>query len=242
MSVNFARIYALGSILRKQSRGFTLTEMAIVLVILALLLGGMIIPLGTQMDLRDVADSEKMLGEIKESLMGYAASHTALDGKPFFPCPDTDNDGIENRTGNACTSPEGRLPWNDLGIGRQDSWGNRFRYRVTPAFSNNAIGFTLNSTGTMRVCESSNCAVVVANTLPAIIVSHGKNGAGAYNLAGTTNPAPLGLDELANQDALNNDFVAHTQSTASGNEFDDLVTWVSSNILFNRMISAGKLP
>jgi hypothetical protein len=27
-----------------------------------------------------------------------------------------------------------------------------------------------------------------------------------------------------------------------GGEFDDIVTWISPNILFNRMVSAGKLP
>jgi hypothetical protein len=51
-----------------------------------------------------------------------------------------------------------------------------------------------------------------------------------------------GADEAAN---INNDpvFVSHTPTPASsGNEFDDLVTWLSPNILFNRMIAAGRLP
>jgi hypothetical protein len=26
------------------------------------------------------------------------------------------------------------------------------------------------------------------------------------------------------------------------NEFDDLVTWISPNILYNRLIAAGRLP
>ena len=218
-----------------------MAELAIVLVIVALMIGGMMAPLSAQLALRDHADTENSLNEIKEALVGYAASHSAADGKPFFPCPDTDNDGIENRTGNICTSPEGRLPWNDLGVGRQDSWGNRFRYRVSSAYSNRATGFTLNSAGTIRVCESVTCAAFIADTLPLVIVSHGKNGAGAYNAAGGMNPGPVGLDELSNQNADNN-FVLHTETTTSGNEFDDLVTWISPNILFNRMISAGRLP
>ncbi len=29
---------------------------------------------------------------------------------------------------------------------------------------------------------------------------------------------------------------------SQGGEFDDLVVWISPNILFNRMVAAGKLP
>jgi hypothetical protein len=46
---------------------------------------------------------------------------------------------------------------------------------------------------------------------------------------------------LANQD---NYFVSRTPSvsTATGGEFDDIVTWGSLNTLFARMVQAGKLP
>ena len=38
-------------------------------------------------------------------------------------------------------------------------------------------------------------------------------------------------------------FFARDPSTVpTGGEFDDLVTWISPNILYNRMISAGRLP
>lgn len=212
-----------------------------VLIIFALLTGGLLMPLSAQQDQRNYSDTQKSMGGINEALIGYAASHAAVDGKPYLPCPDTDNDGVENRTGSSCTAPEGRLPWNDLGIGREDAWGNRFRYRVTPAYVNNATGFSLSSTGTLKICENSTCAVIIGSNLPVVIVSHGKNGAGAYNSAGTTNPAPLGDDEKSNQNA-DNDFVLHTQSSVGGSEFDDIVTWISPNILFNRMIAAGRLP
>lgn len=34
-----------------------------------------------------------------------------------------------------------------------------------------------------------------------------------------------------------------TPPTAAGpNTFDDLVTWISPNILYNRLIAAGRLP
>lgn len=211
------------------ARGFTLIELAIVMFIVALLLGGMLMPLSAQQDIRYQTDTQKQLAEIQEALLGYAASHQAADGKPYLPCPDTDNDGRENRTGNACTNQDGTLPWGDLGIGRQDAWNNVFRYRATATFSNNATGFVLTSTGDMRICDRANCSgTILATQIPAVIFSRGKNGA----------TVPTDVDELENLDA-DTDFVQHP-ITSSG--YDDQVVWISANILFNRMISAGRLP
>lgn len=218
-------------------RGFTLIELAIVMFIVSLLIGGMLLPLSAQQDIRYNGEAEKALGEIREALVGFAASHSATDGKPYLPCPDTNDDGLENRTGNACTALEGRIPWVDLGLGRTDPWNNRFRYRVTPAFSNNATGFTLSSAGTLRVCAENTCATTVAATVPAVIVSHGKNGAGAFDSSGGTNPASLDANELENTDG-DDDFVSKTGDPA----YDDFAVWLSPNILFNRMVAAGKLP
>jgi len=219
-------------------RGFTLIELAIVMFIVSLLIGGMLLPLSAQQDIRYNGDTQNALGEIREALIGYAASHSATDGKPYLPCPDIDDDGAENRTVNACTAQEGRIPWVDLGLGRIDAWNNRYRYRVTPAFSNSATGFILTSTGTLRVCTESTCATSVATTVPAVIASHGKNGAGAFNSAGGTNTASADANELMNSTDTESDFVSKTGDP----NYDDLVIWLSPNILFNRMVVAGKLP
>jgi prepilin-type N-terminal cleavage/methylation domain-containing protein len=208
-------------------RGFTLTEMAVVLVIVALLIGGMILPISAQQDIRNVAAAEKLLADVSEALYGFAASHAATDGKPYLPCPDTDSDGIENRTGTACTNQDGTLPWADLGLGRQDIWGNTPRYAVAAAFSDSATGFTLLSSGNLRVCEQTACTTVLASTVPAVVSSLGKNGAATSTDA----------DELENTDA-DTDFVQRNH----GATFDDVVIWLPSGILTNRMISAGKLP
>ncbi|MEW6165330.1 MAG: type II secretion system protein [Pseudomonadota bacterium] len=208
--------------------GFTLTEMAVVLVIVALLIGGMILPITAQQDIRNTTETETLLTSVGEALYGYAATHAASDGKPYLPCPDTDSDGLENRSGNACASQDGSLPWSDLGLARQDAWGNTPRYAVTAAFSNNATGFTLLSAGNLRICEEAACTTVLASTAPAIVVSLGKNGAATSSDA----------DELENTDA-DTDFV---DTTPVSGGYDDVVTWIPSGILINRMISAGKLP
>lgn len=218
-------------------QGFTLTELAVVLVIVALLIGGMLMPITAQIEARDNGDTQKALSELREALIGFAASHSATDTRPYLPCPDTDDDGVENRTGTICTNQEGRIPWVTLGLGRTDAWNNRYRYRVTASFSNSAGGFVLTTNGTLQVCEDSTCATSIATVVPAVIMSHGKNGSGAFNIMGGTNTAPTGANELENTDS-DNSFVSRIPDP----NYDDLVIWLSPNILYNRMIAAGRLP
>ena len=210
----------------KYKSGFTLVEMAIVLVIVGLLVSALIAPLSAQRDLKDYSEVRANLEQIKEALYGYALSHLATDGKPHFPCPDIDNNGTENRTGTACTSSEGTLPTQELGLLGTDNWNNKYKYRVTPAFADSAVGFTLSSTGDITVLDASGGNIVVAN-IPVLIMSKGKNGG----------VASVSADEIENTN-LNSTFVSHEFSPT----FDDVVVWISPNILFNRMVAAGKLP
>lgn len=219
-------------------RGFTLTEIAVVLFIISLLLGSMMLPLSAQIDNRDNAEAQKVLGEIRDSLIGYAASHYATDTRPYLPCPDTNDDGVENRGGGgACTSVEGRIPWTTLGLGRTDPWNNRYRYRITTAFANSSTGFQLSTPSNIDVCTDGACGTLIANDVPAIVLSHGKNGAGAFNSSGGTNAASADANEAENSDG-NKDFV----NKEGDPSYDDLVIWLSPNILFNRMVAAGRLP
>lgn len=239
--------------------GFSLIEMAIVFVVVALLIGGLLVPFSTQVEQQKVRETQKAMEEIKEALIGYAMTNK------YLPCPDTNGDGLEEArvvaTG-ACPSSEGRAPWSTLGVVGLDGWGRRFRYRVTPAFSNSMTTFALSSSGTLRVCQQQACTSTLATNVPAVIVSHGKNGYGARQETGSVVEVPAGLpspgDEMENingrnaptpgnatadtLDSANVDFVSHPFSDGAAGEFDDLVTWLSPNILFNRMVAAGRLP
>lgn len=211
--------------------GFTLVEMAVVLVILGFLLGGLLVPLSSQIEQKNYSVTQRDLADIKEAIIGYALSHPALDGNPYLPCPDSvGDDGIEDRAGTTCASPEGNLPWSDLGLPAQDGWGNRYRYRVTHLqFADNSLGFTLASNGNITIRDAA-AGNIVANAIPVVIFSRGKNGAGA------------GADEAENSNIANTLIVSHEPSATAGNEFDDLVVWVPTGILFNRMVTAGLLP
>ena len=222
-------------------RGFTLVELAVVLVIVSLLAGGLMMSIGAQVDQRSRNETQQTLQDARDALLGYAASHSAADGKPYLPCPDTDGDGLENRTAGACAGTDGSLPWSTLGVGAQDGWGNRFRYHVQPAFARSDVGFALGTTASLRICDQAACTTTQATGLPAVILSHGKNGLGALNSGGTANPAATSADESENTDG-DADFVSHTPTSPGANEFDDLVIGLSPNILYNRMIAAGRLP
>lgn len=223
--------------------GFSLVEMAIVLMIVGLLLGGLLPMLSGQMEQKNRNETRKQLEEISAALLGYAASQSP----PKLPCPA--NPSIATGSNGAgvsdCTiaTATGVVPWVTLGTSETDAWGRRFTYSVASSVTGTfATSFKLSDTGNLKVlsastgaCPNTNC---VGNNITAVIISHGVNGAGAYTpQGGAPLSASTDLDETDNSDADTN-FVSHDQSST----FDDLVIWLSPNILFNRMVAAGKLP
>lgn len=226
------------------SAGFTLIEMAVVIFVMALILGSILIPLSTQVEQRQLVDTQRQLEDVKEALIGFAISQAA----PALPCPDkttaggigTPNDGVEDfdpATG-LCAQYEGNLPWATLGLAANDAWNNRYRYRVTPEFANRpppptSHPLTLATSGLLRTCTAAACTAgqllsIVPpslNSPAAVILSHGPNGWGAVNAAtgGLNLPPGCGAvvgcvaisdDEQANADG-NDTFVSRAPSAAS---------------------------
>jgi type II secretory pathway pseudopilin PulG len=248
---------------RKTGAGFTLIEIAVSLFILTLVISALLGPMAVQIEERQVREAERTMNEMLEALVGYAATQTP----PHLPCPDRTsggagtandraNDGIEDfNTGTgACAVTDGNIPWATLGVSATDAWGNRFRYLVTAAFSNRspAATMTLASAGTLKVCAaaptSATCGgtTYAADNVPAVILSHGKNGYGAMNGSSNTEISTTGASGHETENAAGSTYadsvVSKTRSNASGQEFDDIVVWLSPNVLFNRLITANKLP
>lgn len=231
-----------------KQKGFSLIELAIVLVVVALLLGGLLVPLTMQMEQQRIRETQKAIEEIKEALIGFAIVNH------YLPCPalSATNGGEGPRVGNECVPRVGYVPWGALGASKLDGWGRIFRYSVTPAYTNNTAFFSLTPTPrdiTIMTRDTTGALVNLSNTadIPVVIVSHGKNG-----YLGTTdtgivvpNSSANDPDEVANASPAGLSFVTRTMSdnsAAVSGEFDDLVTWISPNILFNRMVAAGRLP
>lgn len=233
-----------------RNKGFTLVEMAVVLVILALLLGGLLIPLSAQRDISVYTETRQKIELIKEAIMGYAAAHGRL------PCPA--NPALASSAVGAgtesCTLSAGVVPWADLGTPELDAWNGRFTYIVPTAFTDSiaagtvsppatcltiptAASFALCTEGSLNVNNSDGGSV--ATQVPVIVISHGKNGYGAYRSDGSQfSSAEATAHELGNLDTLS-PFI-YSETTQDG--YDDFVDWISINVLFNRMVTAGKLP
>jgi prepilin-type N-terminal cleavage/methylation domain-containing protein len=225
----------------KFARGFTLVEIAAVLLIIGLVAGSMLGPLSKQIEQRKINDTQKILEENRDALLGFAAS------RGYLPCPAISaTDGNEGpRTSNVCNNLKGFLPWVVLGTAKSDSWGRLLKYSVTSVFTNPVSKVTSSAVATHDILSSSSPATKLAAGVPVVILSYGPNGNGATldNGTATTNPSTSNVDEQTN---LGNSttFISRVpteNTTASGGEFDDIVIWIPTGILFNRMVAAGQV-
>jgi prepilin-type N-terminal cleavage/methylation domain-containing protein len=230
---------------RQVARGFTLVEIAIAVFIITILLGSILVPLTTQVEQRQVSETQKMLENIKDALIGHAIA------KGYLPCPDLtsgagSNDGMEDYNAGTtnCSGAIGNVPWVTLGFGATDPWGNRFRYRVHNDYARRspAAQFSLTTT-TGLVVKATSLGANLTDAAVAVIISHGKNGLGAISAqTNFLNPTPSSMDETGNYSG--GPFVSRIQTPvgSTAGEFDDIVTWLGRYTLFNRMVAAGKLP
>lgn len=119
----------------KHRQGFSLVEMAIVLLIVSLLIGGLMQPLSSQMEASRIKDTQNQLNNIIEVIYGFAATNGRL------PCPAFTGSAGGEALGAAagqCSHPyDGFVPGRLLGIGPMDangyvldSWGQPIRYAV----------------------------------------------------------------------------------------------------------------
>ena len=209
--------------------------MTIVLVIVALLIGGMLVPLSMQRDIQNTKETDRRLSEIKEALLGFAA----INGR--LPCPSTEMDpasvsyGVEDA---ACVEVEGYLPWKSLGVPETDAWGSPrsvstepfvgyWHYRVDKNFVT-SISLTTTTGSSLVVQDANGNALTAATSSPiAIVYSTGpnlvRNGMNVNTLGGPQ------ADPIY-------------QSSERTSSFDDQLIWVSRPLLVNRLIAAGKLP
>lgn len=203
------------------ARGFTLIELAVVIAIVALLLGALLVPLATQVQGQNNRETRETLEDIKEALLGYAMTQGRL------PCPDTDGtpDGLENAPcGSANQTVEGFLPYDTLGVTATDAWGRLFRYAVTSEFTKQTIPGSPGAANQLDLGDWLVADIIVesrgdnpaiggggetkelirlSTNTPAVVLSVGRNGAGGTLLAsgGALPGTVAGTDERANVDS-----------------------------------------
>ncbi len=255
-------------------RGFTLIEIAIVLLIVSIILGYTVAMFPVQQEIKQYKQANREMDEILNSLYAFAQ----VNG--YLPCPANYNaasSGFECRDdaddpsaddGNcdgglpaepakdSCDIWFGYVPGKTLGLNGKyssnglllDPWGEPYRYHVSDddddgdgkedfiiqaemkdvgmnslkpdlAVCNSLVGITSSACG--------NASRVVISNVPAVILSTGKD-------LGRVGSAV----QIENLDNSKTDkvFISVPRNSASGAEYDDLVKWISPNVLYSKMV------
>ncbi|MEZ0316035.1 MAG: prepilin-type N-terminal cleavage/methylation domain-containing protein [Methylophilaceae bacterium] len=251
----------------RSQRGFTLVEMAVVLVIAGALLGAGLKLLNVQSERAAISVTQKHQETIKQALITYLGRMSRL------PCPDTDSppEGVDDNrdAAGACTSFFGRVPYLDLGLDRAtvlDGWDNYITYVVSPRWTltyNPAAAGNIYQTNIManafwpgvriggitvsdRFPWNAAALTVIANagagTGDALaLISHGKTGMGAFNTGNIFNDIPPGVDERANVNIAGLSIISRdiNEVAGPGGQFDDIVMSVSPTEMITPLVNSG---
>lgn len=101
-------------------KAFTLIEMAIVLVVIGIVMGGILSISKAAYDKNKIESTQSELENIKTALISYASTYGKL------PYPDSSGDGV----GDSSTITLGTLPYIDLQIKSTDAYGMNYMYDV----------------------------------------------------------------------------------------------------------------
>lgn len=247
----------------KRLAGFSLVEMAIVILIAGIMMGAGLSLLAVKQAAAQFDVTQKHQETIKQALINYLGKNKRL------PCPvdpASPTTGIEGRSATATLPPcfkySGVVPYAELGLDRAaalDGWENFIDYVVSPPtthwlYTYGAPASTTLADAASAFWPSNNAGSITAKVngtdinIVASLISHGKNGLGAINIKGIKNlPLPTGTDELQNTNpisgALSNTVIKRdaTDSTSGGGAFDDVVMMLSANDLTGPLIANGTL-
>lgn len=248
----------------KPQRGFTLAEMAIVVLLISIAMTMGLKMVTANLDNAAYSETKSKQERIKIALIGFLRTNKRL------PCPDNKTavaaDGLEPLPAPpVCTAAladgYGIVPWQTLGIPRdtvQDGWGNYFTYRVAngTAGSKNWTSITAStpfdinelttSTDALTIQElnAAGTALVTTTTKAVVVIlSHGKNGFGAktVKVAARIPTAGSGIGELTNATVPpGSTFVLRpiTEAAAAFNgSYDDLVAYMTPQDLLQPLIN-----
>ncbi len=200
-------------------KGFTLIEIAIVMVIIGILAGAGVSLIGvlTKKKLRD--ETIDYLDKSREALISFAS----INGR--FPWADTDGDGVEDSG-----STSGDLPYVTLNLMPTDSYKRPVKYEVNSSLTTNRQL----SCGALRAGISGSPSVVDSDgstsafSVAAIVISSGPTDAdGDGNLY---DAVTSGTHQGDNTDGVPN-YIRHPPIDT----FDDLVRYIGTNELYREI-------
>lgn len=252
----------------RRARAFTLIEVMIVMLILAVVATGLAVPLAAHLQMRRNEDTRRQLEEAREAVLGFAAAQGRL------PCPATLSSrgqesfapGGDPSNGACATFHAGYLPAAALGLSpldgegfARDPWGgpaNRIRYAVFGAATVNGVSNPLTRVNGMQSATLQGLGAAAhylyicgdgsqVNASGCGPAAHQLTRRAAFVVFSTglnaAETPPPGTDEARNLDG-DGVFVSHEASNVPGREFDDVFHWVTIHLVVSRMLTAGRLP
>jgi len=232
---------------RSAHGGFSLVEIALVLVIVGILLGAALVPLASRDAERRERVAQAQLSAIRDALIAYLITHDRL------PCPlvparqAIDEQKCAGFRGGVPAVPLALVGAIDAGGALLDPWGRPYRFALSdaddsthgtigvPDWTGAGEGATVGIErlrGSLSLCERSTpvCprASLRASDLVFVVLSHGADGTDAD--AQRQNLAERGSFTLA------------PRSQASPNRFDDVLIWASRSELVWWLLRAARLP
>ena len=240
----------------RKNAGFSLIEMAVVLVIAGLILGTVIGAMNVQMSGQRIKQTQERQQVIKEALINYIRQNSRL------PCPADITAGLTGANAgevpaDCATSTiavssgaarKGAVPWKTLGLtaeSAQDAYGRLFTYIVTDEATTRDRNTIPGLRGNLAIFNAGAQSNVCPSTTPCdnlgvvAIISHGPNGYGAFYGAATALPTTNATaEESENADASNLTFY---DDPFTVNGFDDRVTWYKPSDLLQPLIASGAI-
>ncbi|MBF0131103.1 MAG: type II secretion system protein [Magnetococcales bacterium] len=242
----------------RSNAGFTLTEMAMVIMIMGVVGSILMTSLSARMSQTSHTVTKQRMAAIKEAMISF------LRVKGRLPCPDTVVTAPTGQAADTCSSSttgatsSGIVPWQTLGLPREgvlDGWGNFFTYHVTAKTSAGSSNWTAPGTlndasiGDLIVLQrkSDGTGTEQVTEVVLVLVSHGPNGKGAGTVKGTQNAPPTDHPhELENTNLdgtyVQRDFSDNTDLVTNPNgPFDDIVEYMTVADLIGPLIGEGSV-
>lgn len=248
-----------------QQQGFTLIELAMVLLIVGLLSAGGIRLLSTTFEQQRYQQTQQDMNDIKEALITYYTQFGRLPCPDHEHFPNNSDHGVEKPVipNGTCSNSKGWLPHVTIGIGANgDAWGQRYRYMLHPIFTklttSPLAACSIDNLTNSRANSYNNDNIIIQNLQATpinisewsgfVIVSTGKNGAITNANIGTTNGAFTASGGCLNTDTLEQENCDNDNTLRSGLiqsdgqviVYDDLVNWVSDLQLIAAARKAGR--
>lgn len=200
---------------KRSVTGFTLVEIAVVLLVITVLAGTAISAFRAQTAYTRTAQVREQIREAREALINYAIVNQQL------PCAAPDEKGEHPPLCPPQPPQKGFLPWKDLGLVASDPWGRPLRYLVTRDMTISSK-LNLSTPGSLTVWSGT------TNIDPPHAIAFAVWSTGEDGLDASTNNA-------SGTPVVDNDSVVAETPGA-----DDVVEWVSRYVLFGRMMAAGR--